>query len=90
MMQLDLFETPTAISNAAEKISVGDAVRLKSGVLADYEAREDWESYHYLLDAKGVGVVLSEHEHKGGKYYIVTFGKMELYITDDELEVVCE
>lgn len=88
MMQLDLFETPTAISNAAEKISVGDAVRLKSGVLAAYKAQEDWESYYYLLDAKGVGTALSEHERKGGKYYIVAFGKTELYITDDELEVV--
>ena len=88
MMQLDLFETPTVISNAVDKISVGDAVRLKNGILATYEAQEDWESYYYLLDAKGVGTVLSSHERKGGKYYIVAFGKMELYITDDEFEVV--
>ena len=88
MMQLDLFETPTVISNAAGKVSIGDAVRLKNGILATYEAQEDWESYYYLLDAKGVGTVLSSHERKGGKYYIVAFGKMELYITDDELEVV--
>jgi len=88
MMQLDLFEMPTVISNAVDKISVGDAVRLKSGALATYEAQGDWESYYYLLDAKGVGTVLSSHERKGGKYYIVAFGKTELYITDDELEVV--
>jgi len=88
MMQLDLFETPIVISNITGEISVGDAVRLKSGVLATYEAQKAWESYYYLLDAKGVGAVLSEHNRKGGKYYIVAFGKTELYIIDDELEVV--
>lgn len=88
MMQLDLFEVPTITPIRQPRVNVGDAVRLKSGVLAAYEAQKAWESYYYLLDAKGVGTVLSEHERKGGKYYIVTFGKTELYITDDELEVV--
>lgn len=88
MMQLDLFETPIVISNITDEISVGDAVRLKSGVLAAYEAQKAWESYYYLLDAKGVGTVLSSHERKGGKYYIVAFGKSELYITDDELSTL--
>lgn len=86
-MQLDLFDAPV-VPVERQNVNVGDAVRLKNGVLAAYEAQRVWESYYYLLDAKGVGTVLSEHERKGGKYYIVAFGKVELYITDDELEVV--
>ena len=88
MMQLDLFETPIVISNTVDKVSVGDAVRLKNGVLAAYEAQRVWEAYYYLLDAEGIGTVLSEHKRKGGKYYIVAFGKTELYITDDELSTL--
>ena len=87
MMQLDLFDAPE-VEVVAESIKVGEAVRLKSNVLQLCETKGDWESYYYLLDAKGIGVVLSEHERKGGKYYVVAFGKTELYITDDELEVV--
>ena len=88
MMQLDLFEAPIVTLEVTDEVNVGDAVRLRSGVLAAYEAQKVWESYYYLLDAKGVGAVLSEHERKGGKYYIVAFGKTELCVTDDELEVV--
>lgn len=104
MLQLDLFaasiddyqeyeeqpkrkESEEAAVNEIN-IKVGDAVRLKKGVLSTYEEEQAWESYYYLLDAKGIGNVLSEHERKGGKYYIVAFGKVELYVTDDELEVV--
>lgn len=87
MMQLDLFDAPE-VEIVAESIKVGEAVRLKSGVLQSYEAEGDWESYYYLLDAKGVGNVLSSHKRKGGNYYVVAFGKTELYVTDDELEVV--
>lgn len=88
MMQLDLFEAPTITPIEQPQVNIGDAVRLKSGVLATYEAQKAWESYYYLLDAKGIGTVLSEHERKGGKYYIVAFGKTELYITDDELSTL--
>ena len=88
MMQLDLFEAPVVMTEVVNEVNVGDAVRLKSGVLAAYEAQKIWESYYYLLDAKGVGTVLSEHKRKGGKYYIVAFGKTELYITDDELSTL--
>lgn len=86
-MQLDLFDAPE-VEYIAESIKAGEAVRLKSDVLQSYEVKGDWESYYYLLDAKGVGNILSSHERKGGNYYIVAFGKTELYVIDDELEVV--
>ena len=87
-MQMDLFEVEGQLLTQPSLLA-GDKVRIKSSILEEYERKREYESYYYLIDAKGVGVVKELREDYTGGYAVVDFGKLtNVYVKEYEVDVI--
>ena len=89
MMQMDLFAVEVQQPLTKPSLVVGDKVRVKPSVLEEYERKREYESYYYLIDAKGIGVVKELREDYTGGYAVVDFGKItNVYVKEYEVDVI--